>query len=87
MRDALSAAIEQNNLRGQIKNHPGYIAKAIEVCRILHIEVCVSSAYETDPQVSYVSLERSLIPVTSCSDLLVHGVPELIIVKGYHCEW
>ena len=45
------------------------------------------SLYEADSQVSYVSLEMSLIPVTSDSDLLVYGVPVLIIMKGYHCEF
>ena len=57
------------------------------MCKCLRIEVHVS-AYETDPLVSYVLLERSLIPVTSGSDLLASGVPALIIGKnGYHCEW
>ena len=33
-RDTLSAAVKRNNLRGQIKNHSEYIAKAIEVCKL-----------------------------------------------------
>ena len=84
--DSLLVAIERNNLRGKIKNYPDYIAKAIAVCKFLCIEVH-ASAYKADPRVSYVSLERSLILVTSNSDLLAYGVHALTIVKGYHCEW
>ena len=85
-RDAVEAAIGRNDLRGQIKNNPEYIAKAIEVCNFLSIEVHVSP-YEADPQVSYVSLKRNLIPVTGDSDLLAYGVPSLIIVKGFNHEY
>ena len=76
-----------NNLMGQIKNSPEYIAQATAVCKYLDIEVH-TSAYEADPQVSYVALLQSLVPVTGDSDLLAYGVPEkLIIVKGFKHEW
>lgn len=84
---AAELAEERGNLIGQIKNTPEYIAKAIRVCKFLGIRVHVS-AYEADPQVSYLSLTRNLIPLSGDSDLLAYGVAtKLIIVKGFMHEW
>ena len=42
-------AQEERNLRGQIRNSPEYIAKAIAVCKFMRVEV-VTAAYESDTQ-------------------------------------
>ena len=84
---AVEAAKASNNLYGQIKNTPDYIAKAVQVCQFLNIEVHVA-VYEADMQVSHISLSHSLIPVSGDSDLLAYGVmSKLILVKGYKHEW
>ena len=86
----VEAAVARNDLRGQVKNTPEYIATAIFVCKFLEVDVYMSP-YEADPQVSYMSITRFLIPLPGDSDLLAYGVPEnpgkLIIVKGFHYEW
>ena len=76
----------RNDLRGQVKNTLQYIAKSLHVCRFLNIEAYIS-ANEANPQVSQISLQRSLISVTGDSTLLAYGVPKLITVKGYQYEW
>ncbi|KAL7530261.1 hypothetical protein ACHAXR_003394, partial [Thalassiosira sp. AJA248-18] len=68
-------AREKNDLRGQIKNTPEYINKAVEVCKFLNIRVQVSTD-EADPQVTYHALAKSVIAVTGDSDLLAYGPPE-----------
>ena len=84
---AVAEAEVHNSLIGQIRNTPDYIAKAVNVCKFLGIEVYVS-AYEADPQVSFVSLSNGLIAVTGDSDLLAYGVArKLILVKGFLHEW
>ena len=82
-RKALAAAAKaRGDLRGQIKNTPEYIAKAVQVCKFLEIDVHVS-AYEADPQVSYVASIQSLVALSGDSDLLAYGVEKLVLVKGY----
>lgn len=85
---AAENARQNENLIGQIKNTPDYIRKAKCVCEQLGIE-CQVSAYEADPQVSYVSVSKSAIAITGDSDLLAYGVGQekLIIVKGFKHEW
>eukprot|EP00579_Thalassiosira_antarctica_P026370 CAMPEP_0202019332 /NCGR_PEP_ID=MMETSP0905-20130828/41723_1 /ASSEMBLY_ACC=CAM_ASM_000554 /TAXON_ID=420261 /ORGANISM="Thalassiosira antarctica, Strain CCMP982" /LENGTH=145 /DNA_ID=CAMNT_0048580571 /DNA_START=115 /DNA_END=549 /DNA_ORIENTATION=+ len=46
---AVAEAEVHNSLTGQIRNTPDYIAKAVNVCKFLRIEVYVS-AHEADPQ-------------------------------------
>ena len=59
---AVIATMARNDLRGQVKNTPQYITKALHVCRFLNIEAYIS-ANEADPQVSQISLQISPIPV------------------------
>ena len=80
------AAMTRNDLRGQVKNTPQYIAEALQMYRFLNIEAYIS-VNEADLQVSQISLYRSLIPVTGDYDVLAYGVLKLIIVKGYQYEW
>ena len=87
MNAVVAVAEVHNSLIGQIRNTPDYIAKTVNVCKFLGIEVYVS-AYEADPQVSFVSLSNGLIAVTGDSDLLAYGVArKLILVKGFLHEW
>ena len=74
-RKAAEAARASNDLRGQIKNTPEYIVKAVAVCKFLKIDVHVS-VYEADPQVLYIAILKSLIPVSGDSDLLAYGLAE-----------
>lgn len=79
----VEAARLRNDLRGQIKNTPEYIAAAVVLCNFLSIPVIVS-AYEADPQVSYAAMAQSLTPITGDSDLLAYGIASrIVIVKGY----
>ncbi|KAL7537995.1 hypothetical protein ACHAWF_012226, partial [Thalassiosira exigua] len=90
--DRADKAREANNLRGQVKNTPAYIAKAAEVCRFFGIPVTVA-AYEADPQVVRDALASSSVPVTGDSDLLAYGPPgekpllyKIVIVKLYRSD-
>ena len=99
---AAENAKRDNNLIGQIRNTPEYIAKAGHVCAFMNINYHL--AYEeADPQVVYESVShlKQLVPVTSDSDLLAYsssgglvldnllayGVRKIIIVKAYAHEW
>jgi len=99
--DLADNARADNNLRGQIRNTSEYIAKAVAACRFLNIE-CHVAAYEADPQVTYLALSRSLIPMTGDSDILAYGAADLnwkwkqegskqlekvILVAKYRTEW
>ena len=82
-------AKDKNDGGGQVKNTPEYIAKAYAVCKNMRIKVHIS-AYETDPQVSHLSISQSVVAVTGDSDLLAYGVArKLIGVKtgGYTSDW
>ena len=78
-------AINTNNLRGQIRNTPEYIAKACEICKLLDIKFSVS-AYEADPQVSYVCINEQLVPVTGDTDLLAYGAQSIVIVRSFSAQ-
>lgn len=78
-------AINTNNLRGQIRNTPEYIAKACEICKLLDIKFTVS-AYEADPQVSYVCINEQLVPVTGDTDLLAYGAQSIVIVRSFGAQ-
>ena len=45
------------------------------MCKFLKIDVHVS-VYEADPQVLYIAILKSLIPVSGDSDLLAYGLAE-----------
>lgn len=80
------AAKVRNDLRGQIKNTPEYIAKARVLFQFLNVKTGVA-AYEADPQVAYESITRHLTVVTGDSDLLAYGVNEkLIVVSSYKTQ-
>ena len=89
-KNSVKATMARNDLRGQIKNTPEYIAKAIVVCKFLGGDVYISP-YKADPQVLYVSSNWFLIPVTVDLDLLTYDVLEnpgkLIIVKEFQYEY
>ena len=88
-----------DNLIGQIKNTPDYIARATQVCKFMNITV--RTAYEeADPQVVYEASQQSgnmLVPVTGDSDLLAYQcvandtVPisarKIMIVKAFNHQW
>lgn len=77
-------AATRNDLRGQVKNTPDYIAMAAHVCEFLNIEYCVAP-YEADPQVAYMATKHSAVTVTCDSDLLAYGVTgKLVVVKGFN---
>jgi len=92
-RVARENAQANNNLMGQIKNTPEYIARATQVCNFMNITV--RTAYEeADPQVVYEASQSDdvLIPVTGDSDLLAYecdgiSVHKIIIVKAFNHQW
>ena len=91
--DRAAKARDANDLRGQVKNTPEYIAKAVYICKFFRVEHAVS-AYEADPQVAHDALARSSTLMTGDSDLLAYGPPDfdsgesprlgkVILVKAY----
>jgi hypothetical protein len=54
----VAAAEARNDMRGQVKNTPKYIAMAAHVCSFLNIEYCVAQA---DPQVACTSMKHSAV--------------------------
>jgi len=65
-------ARSKNNLHGQIHNTPQYIAQAFAACRFLNTD-CYTTMYKADPQVSYLTLTMSLIPMNGDSNVLAYG--------------
>ena len=90
---ARDSAQANNNLMGQIKNTPEYIARATQVCNFMNITV--HTAYEeADPQVVYEASQSDnvLIPITGDSDLLAYecggnSAHKINIVKAFNHQW
>lgn len=82
----MAKAVEENNLRGQVKNNPKYISLAAGMCKFLNIHVVVSMR-EADPQISRACIDNGDIPVTGDSDLLAYGVNPSIIIALIKSSW
>ena len=86
-KERVEAAKAKDNLSGQIHNTPKYITLALNVCKQMSIDVMVA-AYEADPQVSYESMKRNLVPVTADSDEIAYGIStKVVIVQGFLYQW
>ena len=68
-------ARDENNLTGQVKNTPEYIAAAMKMCNHLKVKARVS-AYEADPQVTYEALSKLLVLMTGDSDVFAYEKEE-----------
>ena len=90
-RAAVSSQDVSSTSRRQVRNTPEYIARAVQVCKLMDIQVVVS-AYEADAQVVHHALPSQLIPVTGDSDLLAIGCEDspkldyLMVVQSWTSE-